>query len=103
MLPQIVVEDRADAGDFRSGGGDDDYLATVPRHDPSAVWEGGGEQLGLNLTTTNFSEEHPKESGRGSDARLSTQRCAALLDVPRTASISLVDEGRAETASGGKA
>ena len=37
MLPQIVVEDRADAGDFHAGDGDGDYLATVPRHDLSAV------------------------------------------------------------------
>ena len=45
MLPPIVVEDRADAGDFRSGSADDDDdLATVPRHDPSAVWEEGAEQ-----------------------------------------------------------
>ena len=31
LLLQIVVEDRADAGDFRSGGGDGDYLATIPQ------------------------------------------------------------------------
>ena len=107
MLPQIVVEDRADAGDFRSGGGDGDYLATVPRHDPSAVWEGGGEQLGLNLSELIYQHRIIARSTQRRVAEvatrgLSTQRCAALLGVPRTAYVSLVDEGRAETASGGR-
>ena len=74
LLPQIVVEDRADAGDFQSGGGDGDYLATVPRHDPSAVWEGGGEQLGLILSEHIYQHRIIARSTQRRVAEVATRR-----------------------------
>jgi len=38
LLPQIVVEDRADVGDSHPEGGDGDYLSTVSSHGLSPVW-----------------------------------------------------------------